>query len=89
MAIPGPEGGFTAEVLIEHVAHALKMDPIAVKEINMTREGDLLHFGDTTVKGCSLRECWDEVKLLLLLCASFSRAHFSEQKILVRDYGEF
>ncbi len=30
------------------------MSPEKMKEVNLTREGDRLHYGDTVVKGCSL-----------------------------------
>ena len=57
----GPEGGYAAEVMVEHLAHELKMDPDHLKEINLTREGDMVHFGDTPVQGCTLTECWNQM----------------------------
>lgn len=56
----GPQGAFTAEVIIDHIARFLKLDPVQVREKNLYNEGDLTYYGFPVVK--SLRRSWDECK---------------------------
>ena len=41
----GPQGLLGSETIVEHVATHLKLDPVAIRRLNMYREGDLTHFG--------------------------------------------
>lgn len=56
----GPETTFYMETILDRVAHELKMSPLAIKEVNMTKENDLLHHSQKRVKGCNLQRCWEE-----------------------------
>ncbi len=56
----GPEGSAVVETVVSHIAHELGISENTVKEANLTKEGDKLHYGDTCVTGCSLQECWKE-----------------------------
>ena len=55
----GPEASVVIEAVIDHICQHFKFDPVQVREINMTKEDDLLHYSDNRVQGCTLRECWD------------------------------
>lgn len=41
----GPQGLLGCETVIEHVATHLKMDPFAIRRLNMYKEGEITHFG--------------------------------------------
>ncbi len=56
-----PEGCLVAEQMVEHLAQVLGRDPRLLREANMTKEGDHLHYGDMVVEGCTLDECWGEL----------------------------
>ncbi len=53
-----PEAGLVIETVMDRIAHDLEMDPVIVREANMTREGDLLHHSDARLKGVTLETCW-------------------------------
>ena len=55
-----PEGAIIIEDAIENIANVLCMDPARVREINLTREGDLLHHGTVPVNEDFLIKCWKE-----------------------------
>ena len=75
----GPEGQYFAEVLMEHIAHALDMDPVTVREANMTKEGDMLHYGSFRMSGMRLHECWREL---------LKRSNFHQRKKLVLKHNQ-
>ena len=52
----GPQGAFAAESQVNKLAEALGMDPVALREINLLREGSLLSVGTPLPKGVSLAE---------------------------------
>ncbi len=58
----GPEGQFVIDSIMEQIAHTLKMDPTYVREINLTRDNDVTHTGDTVFKDVTLEQCWHECK---------------------------
>ena len=35
----------------EHLAHELKIDSDVIRRVNLTQEGDMLHYGDFPVEG--------------------------------------
>ncbi|UJR34402.1 hypothetical protein I4U23_021809 [Adineta vaga] len=43
----GPQGLFGCEIIIDHVATYLKLDPLVIRRLNMYKEGDITHFGQT------------------------------------------
>ena len=56
----GPEGAMYSETLMDRIAEELNLPVLAVKEANLTQEGDLLHYGVSRVRGCTLQRCWHE-----------------------------
>ena len=56
----GPEASVFIETIIDRIAHELNMSPIDVRLVNLTKENDLLHHSQSRIKGCTLRQCWDE-----------------------------
>ncbi len=51
--------------MLDRVAWELGKDSTLVKEMNLTKDGDLLHVGELRVEGAvALRECWEECKKL-------------------------
>ncbi|CAF1623452.1 unnamed protein product [Rotaria magnacalcarata] len=41
----GPQGLFGCETIVDHIATYLKLDPVAIRRLNMYKEGDITHFG--------------------------------------------
>ncbi len=58
----GPEGGMIIDTILSHVAHELGVDPTKVREVNLTEEGDLPHYGEARFEGVTLGKCWEECK---------------------------
>ena len=56
----GPEGAIYSEILMDRIAQELNLPVLSVKHANLTREGDLLHYGQSRVRGCTLEQCWQE-----------------------------
>ena len=56
----GPEGAIYAETIMDRIASELNLPVLSVKYANLTREGDLLHYGQSRVRGCTLEQCWQE-----------------------------
>ena len=56
----GPEGTAIIEECIERIAQITGKDPAEVRKINLTRENDLLHYGDTKVYDDNLLRCWED-----------------------------
>ncbi len=56
----GPEGTLIVEDIIERIAHKLSMDPMEVRRANITRAGDLLHHGSSTVPDDNILRCFEE-----------------------------
>ncbi len=50
----GPQGMLVAETYMEHVAEALGMDPLEVREKNLYQEGQKTHF-NMTLENCTLK----------------------------------
>ncbi len=63
-----PQAHFAAESMVTRLAHALKLDPIAVRRRNLYREGSLESTGRPLPKGVSARDvferCVDEARAL-------------------------
>lgn len=53
-----PQGIFAVESAVNELADKLQMSPIAIREINMTREGNVMHayYGETA-SSCALDRC--------------------------------
>ena len=71
----GPEAIYAAETIVEHLAHESGLDPMTIREANLTREGDLLHFTDRPEVGVGLGKCWEE---------ALKRFRFHERREKVR-----
>jgi xanthine dehydrogenase/oxidase len=56
----GPEGALIVEDVIERIAHFLQIDPIEVRRQNLTRMGDKLHYGSSTVPDDHSLRCFAE-----------------------------
>ena len=56
----GPEGTAIIEECIERIASITGKDPAEVRRVNLTRENDLLHYGDTKVCDDNLLRCWED-----------------------------
>ena len=52
----GPQGILLAEMQINHLAEALKMDPVEFRMRNLFKEGSLMSVGSPIPKGVSIRE---------------------------------
>lgn len=55
----GPQGMVITEEIVTNVATYLGMDPVAIRTLNMYREGDLTHFNQT-LDYCTLSRCWQQ-----------------------------
>ncbi len=64
-----PEGSYVSEVIVEHVAYALGNKVKNVKEANISKADDQLHYGDMIVMGCTLDQCWE----LMLKISQFNK----------------
>ena len=69
----GPQGAFAAEMQMNRLAEALKMDPVEFRLRNILQEGSLLSVGTPLPKGVSLSQVIDE-------CARAFRWQETEQK---------
>lgn len=49
------------ENIVTHVASYLKMDPMAVRSLNLYREGDQTHYNQI-LDHCTLDRCWSECR---------------------------
>ena len=54
----GPEGSVVIEAVMDNLCHHFNFDPLSIREMNLTKENDLLHYSDNPVKGCTLTKCW-------------------------------
>lgn len=61
-----PQGMFAVESAIDELAHKLNMDPVKLREINITREGDVMpaYYGETA-NSCALDRCLERVKKMI------------------------
>lgn len=56
-----PQAQFASEIMVTRVAHALGMDPIEVRRINLYREGSIEPTQNPLPPGVTVRECLDAV----------------------------
>jgi xanthine dehydrogenase/oxidase len=56
----GPEGALIVEDAIERIAEFLHVDPLEVRRQNITRIGDQLHYGSSTVQDDHILRCFEE-----------------------------
>ncbi len=55
-----PESGIVIETILDRIAHELELDPLKLREMHLTTEGDLLHHSQRRIKGCTLQRCWEQ-----------------------------
>ncbi len=60
------QGMFAVESAVDELAHKLDMDPTKLREINITKEGDVMpaYYGETA-NSCALDRCLDKVKKMI------------------------
>lgn len=46
----GPQAILACETIVEHVAAYLKIDPFTIRRLNLFKEGDLTHYGQSLEK---------------------------------------
>jgi xanthine dehydrogenase/oxidase len=82
----GPEAVFVVETVMSHLAHKAKMDVNKIKFVNLSKENDMPHYGNTPLKGVTLGECWKEcLKLSNFEAKKKAIAEFNAQnKVLKR-----
>lgn len=68
----GPQGMMVCENMINNVAKYLKMDPLAVRSLNMYREGDRTHYNQI-LQHCTLDRCWQECQTMSQLAERRSK----------------
>ncbi|CAF0832214.1 unnamed protein product [Didymodactylos carnosus] len=56
----GPQGLMTCEIVIDHIAKYLKLEPSLIRRQNMYREGDMTHFKQN-LTSWHIPEMWDEL----------------------------
>ena len=54
----GPEGAFYIESIMDRICYDLNLSPLKVREVNMSTENDLLHHGESRLKICTIKRCW-------------------------------
>lgn len=76
----GPQGMAVIENVMTDVATYLNMDPLAVRSLNLYREGDETHYNQR-LEYCTLDRCWSECQALARTdqrrkeIDNFNRAH--------------
>ena len=76
----GPQGAFAAEMQMNRLAEALKIDPVELRMRNLLREGSLLSVGSPLPVGVSISEVVEE-------CAQMGGWQKSDQGWLRNDEG--
>ena len=59
----GPQGMAVVENVMDDVATYLRLDPSAVRSLNLYREGDHTHYNQR-LEYCTLNRCWNECQAL-------------------------
>ena len=59
----GPEGMIAMEEVIEKIAVKLGKDPLSIRRVNLTKDGDEIHAGDGKLKGVTVEKCFEECLL--------------------------
>lgn len=61
-----PQGIFALESAVSELADRLHMDPVAIRELNMVREGNIMdaYYGETCLS-CSLDRCMEKAKEMI------------------------
>jgi CO/xanthine dehydrogenase Mo-binding subunit len=59
----GPQGAFAAEVQMNRLAEALRMDPVEIRSRNVLHEGDLLSVGTPLPEGVSMPQVLEQCAL--------------------------
>ncbi len=54
----GPEGAFYIETIMDRIAYELQLPQLQVREVNLSKENDLLHHSESRLKACTLQDCW-------------------------------
>ncbi len=58
-----PQGIFAVESAVDELAHKLNMDPAKIREINITKEGDIMPaYYNEPANSCALDRCLEKVK---------------------------
>jgi CO/xanthine dehydrogenase Mo-binding subunit len=52
-----PQAQFAGEIMVDRLAHAIRMDPIELRRLNLYREGSVEPTHQPLPKGVSIREC--------------------------------
>lgn len=76
------QGIFAVESIIDELASKLNIDPVKLREINMTREGDVMHayYGETA-NSCALDRCLEKVKKMIDWDNKYPRQDMGNGKI--------
>uniref|UniRef100_A0A5S6QUG8 FAD-binding PCMH-type domain-containing protein n=1 Tax=Trichuris muris TaxID=70415 RepID=A0A5S6QUG8_TRIMR len=73
----GPQGMFAIESCITDIAYYLDVQPEAIRERNLYKEGDETHWGQQLIK-CNIRRCWEEC---------MTRSRFAERRREVEKFN--
>ncbi len=76
------QGIFAIESAVDELAHRLDMDPAKLREMNITREGDLMpaYFGERA-NSCALDRCLERVKKMIDWDNKYPRRYMENGKI--------
>lgn len=76
------QGIFAVESAINELAVKLNMDPVALREMNLTREGDVMHayYGETA-KSCTLDRCLERTAEMIGWKEKYPRRVMPDGKI--------
>lgn len=76
------QGFFAAESAVNELAHKMNMDPSALREKNMVKEGDVMeaYFGETAAS-CNLDKCLSKVKEMIDWDSKYPRKVMPDGKI--------
>lgn len=76
------QGIFALESIIDELAHELKMDPIKLRELNMTQQGDLMPaYYNEVANSCNLDKCLARCKEMMNWDAKYPYKMISKTKV--------
>lgn len=76
------QGIFALESIIDELAHELKMDPIKIRELNMTQQGDLMPaYYNEVANSCNLDKCLARCKEMMNWDAKYPYKMISKTKV--------
>lgn len=76
------QGIFALESIIDELAHELKMDPIKLRELNMTQQGDLMPaYYNEVANSCNLDKCLARCKEMMNWDARYPYKMISKTKV--------